>query len=66
MSEKKANVTFHQSIPNEEQIKADLLAGARAQGCDCNPEISVPAIERGKVSHVSVAHDDWCAMLRQQ
>jgi hypothetical protein len=38
-----------------------LRVAARAQGCTCNPHIT---LDSG--GHATARHDDWCALLRRQ
>jgi hypothetical protein len=38
-----------------------LLAAARAQGCTCNPVITIDDND-----NATARHDDWCALLRRQ
>lgn len=37
-----------------------VIAAARAQGCTCQPEVTV----RG--ASAFLRHDDWCALLRKR
>jgi hypothetical protein len=39
---------------------AAALAATRAAGCTCDPQITIEGI------HATVAHDDWCALLRSR
>lgn len=42
------------------------LIAARADGCTCNPEISIKAnAGNGDIGHATIRHDDWCALLRR-
>ena len=38
-----------------------LLAAARAEGCTCNPDITLEPN-----GHAYTRHDDWCALLRRR
>jgi len=38
-----------------------LLVAARAEGCTCDPDITL-----ADPPHAHVYHDDWCALLRRQ
>ncbi len=42
------------------QLRALLLAEARAHGCTCSPDITLPKIEAGKVRMAVIAHDNDC------
>ena len=42
------------------QLKATILAQARAAGCTCSPDITLPKLEKGKVRMATVAHDNDC------
>ncbi len=42
------------------QLRALLIAQARAQGCICDPDIALPKLEAGKVRVVTIAHDNDC------
>jgi len=44
-----------------ERLRALLLAQARATGCTCDPDITLPKIERGKVRAAVMAHDHDCS-----
>ena len=46
------------------QIRGALLAQARANGCTCTPDITLPKFERGKVRVATVAHDNDCPHRR--
>lgn len=37
-----------------------MLAQARAEGCTCDPDITLPELKRGTVRVVTVAHDNDC------
>jgi hypothetical protein len=41
--------------------KDALRTAARAQGCTCNPDVTLT--DDGQAH---LWHDDWCALLRQQ
>lgn len=40
------------------RLRALLIAQARAQVCTCEPDVTLPSFERGKVRVVTIAHDD--------
>ncbi len=42
------------------QLRAVLVAQARAEGCTCEPDITLPRFEPGKVRVATVAHDMDC------
>jgi hypothetical protein len=42
------------------RLRGVLLAQARAHGCTCDPDITLPPIEPGKVRVVTIAHDNDC------
>jgi hypothetical protein len=44
----------------DQELRAILLAQARAGGCTCEPDITLPRIERGQLRVASVAHDNDC------
>ncbi len=39
------------------------LAGSRAAGCTCNPDIEITHDPTG-IEQATVRHDPWCALLR--
>ncbi len=40
--------------------KDAALTAAKADGCTCNPDITING------THATVRHDDWCALLRRR
>lgn len=42
-----------------------LLEAAIEQGCDCDPEVSVPS-SLGAVTHALVAHEDTCGIWQAE
>jgi len=52
----------------EKLVREKAIEHARALGCTCNPDIeykidhSVP----GGVMNLSIAHDDWCALVKDK
>lgn len=58
------NAAFYRHIPSRREMIAATLARARAAGCTCNPDIRIPDPKPGKVSRATVAHDDWCPLIR--
>jgi hypothetical protein len=45
---------------NRDRARALVLAQARAEGCTCDPDITLPSLAPGKVRVVTVAHDHDC------
>jgi hypothetical protein len=43
------------------RIRRAALAGARALGCTCSPDITVRDLGHG-LYDTTVAHDDWCPL----
>jgi len=50
-------------VKRRERLRVATLAAARAQGCACQPEITMHKLEPG-IWRPTVAHDDWCPLLR--
>jgi hypothetical protein len=59
------SVTGYRQVPQERsQAVAFTLAHVRSLGCNCNPEITLPAAPRsGEFVVADIAHDDWCELL---
>lgn len=49
-----------------DRAKAILLANARAHGCTCDPDITLPSLEPGTVRVATVAHDNDCPHARDR
>ena len=47
--------------PSEEFVKQAALDHARGLGCDCEPDIDFKT--EGDVMHLTIAHDDDCALM---
>jgi hypothetical protein len=46
------------------QMRALIVANARANGCTCDPDITLPKLEVGKVRVARVEHDNDCPHYR--
>jgi hypothetical protein len=59
--------TGYRGVPdNRTEAVALLLTHLRELGCNCNPEVTLAAVpKRGEVTGIGIAHDDWCALLKQ-
>lgn len=48
----------------DEFVKEKALEHARALGCTCEPDINYTT--GGKVMNLQIAHDDDCALMKEQ
>lgn len=49
-------------IDEDVDLRKAIIAAARAEGCTCEPDIAL----RGETGHVTVAHEDWCGLIRSR
>jgi len=52
---------------SDQEIVNTMVAIARDEGCNCDPEVGVVHDdEMPNIINVQVCHDDWCILLRRR